>query len=65
MFQVIERYIAREVLQAILGVLIVLLLIFVSNRLVRYLGDVASGELPSEILFTLLSLQAIKFFILF
>ena len=64
MFQVIERYIAREVLQAIFGVLIVLLLIFVSNRLVRYLGDVASGELPSEILLTLLSLQAIKFFIL-
>jgi len=63
MFRVIERYIAREVLQTMLGVLIILLLIFVSNKLVRYLADVASGELPSEILFTLLTLQSIKFFI--
>ncbi len=63
MFSVIERYISREIFQTLMGVLVVLLLIFVSNRLVRYLADAASGDIPSEIIFTLLGLKAIKYFI--
>lgn len=64
MFTLIDRYIAREVLQTLLGVLIVLLLIFLSNRLVRYLAEAAAGELPGDVIFMLLALQAAKYIIL-
>lgn len=64
MFTLIDRYVAREVLQTLLGVLLVLLLIFLSNRLVRYLADAAAGQLPGDVIFTLVALKAAKYLIL-
>ncbi len=64
MFTLIDRYVAREVLQTLFGVLVVLLLIFLSNRLVRYLADAAAGQLPGDVIFTLVALKAAKYLIL-
>jgi len=44
----------------LLAVLTVVLLIFFSLRFVRVLGDVASGSLPSELVFTVLTLEMIR-----
>ncbi len=63
MFSIIERYIAREIFQTLIGVSLVLLLIFISNRLVRYLADAAAGDIPSNLIFTLLALKSISYFI--
>lgn len=64
MVGIIDRYIAREVLQTLFGVLVVLLVIFLSNRLVRYLADAAAGHMPGDVIFTLLALSAAKYLIL-
>jgi len=48
------------VLFTLLAVLTVVLLIFFSLRFVRVLGDVASGALPSELVFTVLSLELVR-----
>lgn len=64
MVALIDRYVAREVLQTLLGVLLVLLLIFLSNRLVRYLAEAAAGELPGEAILMLVALNAAKYLIL-
>ena len=64
MFSLIDRYVIREVLKTLIGVSIVLFLIFMSNRIVRYLAQVASGDLPSNILFSLIGLTSIQYMIL-
>lgn len=64
MVGLIDRYVAREVLQTLVGVLLVLLLIFLSNRLVRYLAEAAAGELPGDAIFMLVALNAAKYLIL-
>lgn len=64
MIGLIDRYVAREVLQTLVGVLLVLLLIFLSNRLVRYLADAAAGELPGNVILMLVGLNAAKYLIL-
>jgi len=64
MFSIIERYISKEILQTLFGVSIVLLLIFVSNRLVRYLADAATGDIPSDIILTLIGLKSINYIVL-
>ena len=64
MFSILDRYLAREIIQTLLGVTLVLLFIFISNRLVRYLADAAAGELPADVIFLLLALKAIKYLIL-
>ena len=57
---IIRNYILREVLFTLFAVLTVVLLIFFSLRFVRVLGDVASGALPSELVFTVLSLEMVR-----
>ena len=64
MFAVIDRYISRQIFQTLMGVTVVLLLIFISNRLVRYLAGVAAGDIPSDIILTLLGLKTITYIIL-
>ena len=64
MVSVVDRYFAKEVLQTLSGVTAVLLLIFLSNRLVHYLAEAASGQLPSNVILTLGLLKSIKYLIL-
>jgi lipopolysaccharide export system permease protein len=64
MVSVIDRYFIREVLQTLSGVTAVLLLIFLSNRLVHYLAEAAAGQLPSNVILTLVLLKSIKYLIL-
>ena len=52
---VIQRYLIKEVLQTLLAVLAVLLLIFLGRHFARYLAEAASGELPAELIFRLLT----------
>lgn len=47
---IIQRYLLREILQAFVGTLFVLLLIIVGNTFVRLLGSVSSGDLPVDLL---------------
>jgi lipopolysaccharide export system permease protein len=54
---IISRYLNREVFNALLAVTLVLLLIFLSNQLVRYLSYAASGKLPATILFQLMGFE--------
>jgi len=61
---IVFRYIGREVLGTMLAVLLVLLLIFLSNLLARYLGDAASGEIPPDAIFVLLALKIPSYLLL-
>jgi len=54
---IISRYLTKEVLNTLLAVTFVLLLIFLSNALVRYLGYAAAGKLAANILFQLMSFE--------
>lgn len=57
--QIITRYLIKEVSFTLLAVTPILLLIFLSNRLVQYLTDAASGKFPGDIVFSLLGLKSI------
>ena len=46
---IIERYLAREVLQTFLAVLVVLLLIFMGRYFALYLADASAGEISGDI----------------
>ena len=54
---IISRYLAREVINALLVVISVLLLAFISQQLVRYLNFVALGKIPSSVLLELVSFE--------
>ncbi len=54
---IIFRYLTKEVLGSLLSLTFVLLLIFLSNELVRYLGYAASGKIASNILFRLMGYE--------
>ncbi|MEW6353367.1 MAG: LPS export ABC transporter permease LptF [Pseudomonadota bacterium] len=58
--RVIDRYLIKEVVYALLAVTPILLLIFISNRLLAYLAEAASGKLPADVIFTLLGLKSIS-----
>ena len=53
-FSIIDRYLLREFAVNLLAVTSVLWLIFVATRFSRYLAQAAVGNLPSEVIFTLL-----------
>ena len=54
---ILSRYLTREVLGSLLAVTFILLLIFLSNQLVRYLSYAAVGKLSPNILFQLLGFE--------
>jgi lipopolysaccharide export system permease protein len=54
---IVHRYLFREVLQVFAAVLAVLLLIYVSNRFVRYLAQAASGYISSDLVLELMLLK--------
>jgi len=57
---IIRRYVLREVLQAFVAVLTVLVLVYVSNRFVGYLAEAASGRISGELLLEILFLKLVS-----
>jgi len=56
---IVQRYLFRELALSLVAVLGVLVLIYVSNRLVRFLAEAAAGQLASDAILELLALKAI------
>lgn len=59
---IINRYFTKEILQALVAIVVVLLLIFMSRQLVLYLADAASGKISGEIIFNMLALRTVTSF---
>ena len=58
-YSVLSRYLIKEVGLAWLAVSVVLVLVLLTNRLVRLLGDAAAGALPVGEIARLLGLAAL------
>ena len=58
-FSVIDRYLLREFTLNVMAVISVLWLIYVATRFARYLSQAAVGNLPSEVIFTLLGYSSL------
>jgi lipopolysaccharide export system permease protein len=56
---VIDRYILRETLYTLAAVLAILLVIFISNRFVRYLADVGTGGVEARTVLYVLGLKTL------
>lgn len=56
---VIDRYLAKEVLQTLLAVLVVLLLIFMGRYFALYLADASAGKISAGIVVDMLLLQTL------
>jgi lipopolysaccharide export system permease protein len=52
---VVQRYLVREILQSLVGVLAVLLLVFLGRHFARFLAEAAAGNLPAELIFRFLT----------
>jgi lipopolysaccharide export system permease protein len=59
MISLIDRYLLKEVLLGWLAITLVLLLIMVSHRMVGYLAQAATGELPGDVIFVLLGVKTL------
>lgn len=64
MLRVFDRYLLKEVVNGWLAVTVVLWLVLVSNRLVRYLGDAAEGDIPGGLIFKMLALKMVWYLVL-
>ena len=53
---IIIRYLVRETLKSQLAILFILLLIFFSQKLVRILGAAVDGDIPTNLVLSLLGL---------
>ena len=54
---IIFRYLFKEVLAALTAVTLVLVLLFLSNQLIRYLGYAAAGKIPANLLMQLMGFE--------
>ncbi len=63
MFRIFDRYLLKEVIVGWLAVSIVLCLILISNRLVQFLADAASGDISANVIFKLLGLKMIWYMV--
>jgi len=63
MFRIFDRYLLKEVAVGWLAVSIVLCLILISNRLVRFLADAASGDIAANVIFRLLGLKMLWYMV--
>lgn len=59
MVTILERYLIREVLATWAAVTVVLLLILLSSFVGRFLADIAAGEVPGDLLLTLVGLKTV------
>lgn len=57
---VIDRLLLKEILKTLFVMLLVLMLVFLSNTLVRYLGMAAGGLLGTDILLLVVGLELVK-----
>ena len=57
---IIERYLYREILQALAAVIAVLLLVYGANRFAGFLADAAAGLVPPDLIFRLLALKLVE-----
>ncbi len=57
---ILNRYIIKEILQAFIATLLVLMLIIVGNTVARLLGNVSDGQLPADALGVLVFIGSIK-----
>lgn len=57
---ILQRYLIRETLLSFLAILVLLLLIYASNRFVRYLSEAAAGKIGADVIATILGLKLIK-----
>ena len=64
MLRIFDRYLLKEVVNGWLAVTVVLWLVLVSNRLVRYLADAAQGDIPGDLIFNLLALKMVWYLVL-
>lgn len=58
-FSLIDRYMLREFFVNLIAVVGVLWLIYVATRFARYLADAAVGNLPADVIFSLLWLNSL------
>ncbi|MDH5357063.1 MAG: LPS export ABC transporter permease LptF [Gammaproteobacteria bacterium] len=58
-FSVIDRYLLREFVLSLVAVTSVLWLIYVATRFARYLAQAAVGNLPADVIFTLLGYSSL------
>lgn len=56
---IINRYILKEIIYTLIAVIVVLLLIFISNRFIGFLADASVGELSSDVILRLLTLKTL------
>jgi lipopolysaccharide export system permease protein len=59
MLRIIDRYLLREVFLGWLAITLILWLILISHRMVRYLAQAAAGELPGDVIFILLGVKTL------
>ncbi|MBT8142110.1 MAG: LPS export ABC transporter permease LptF [Gammaproteobacteria bacterium] len=64
MFRLLDRYILREIFWTWIGVTGVLLVILLSNKFSRFLGEIAAGSLPKEAIFSLLGYASIYYLLI-
>ncbi len=57
---IIYRYLLKEITVTWFAVTLVLFLIYISNRFIRYLADAAAGTLPTDAVFYLLVLKSVS-----
>ncbi len=55
----IDRYVLREFALNLLAILSILWLIYIATRFARYLADAAVGNLPNDVIFTLLGYSSL------
>lgn len=60
LFSTLDRLLFRDVVKTLAVILFVILLVLFANYLVRFLGKVAIGLLPQEILFLIVGLELVK-----
>ena len=53
---ILIRYLIKEVFKSQIAILLILLLIFFSQQFVRVLGAAANGNVPADLVFSLLGL---------
>jgi lipopolysaccharide export system permease protein len=58
-FSIIDRYLLREFSVNLFAIVLVLWLIYIATRFARYLAQAAVGNLPSEVIFTLLGYSSL------
>ena len=63
MLRILDRYLLREVIYGWLATTLILWFVLITNRLVRHLAKAAAGELPADVILTLLAVKTFWFLV--